>query len=356
MTAPFMPRILQRFARDEQGGATAFGLFLLASGLMLGGYAIDVGNVIAARTKLQVTADAAAHAALVTRELGTVAESKAAALAMVERNMPASSFGTVLTEEDIVFGTWDTQTMSFTPSALWHDAVRVDTRRMKQAGNPVATYLLKLVGLDAWDVVTPSIFTTYHPTCLREGFVAENVVDLQSNNNYFNGFCIHSNTYVSLNSNNYFEPGTIVSMPDPNQIDLPNSGFDSNVGLAQALQKGQWHIRILDRILPIIDGLETGTNHVPAYISNTIPIRLKSRTVDAASLTKGRIHTFSCGGGGAAMQIKSGTLLNEVVIVTNCRTLSPSDASCRGWHRFWRGAITGWNAGAMARPRAQTRI
>lgn len=319
MTAPLMPRILQRFAREEQGGATAFSLFLLASGLMLGGYAIDVGNVIAARTKLQVTADAAAHAALVTRELGTVAESKAAALAMVERNMPASAFGTVLTEEDIVFGTWDTQTMSFTPSALWHDAVRVDTRRMKEAGNPVATYLLKLVGLDAWDVVTPSIFATYHPTCLREGFVAENVVDLQSNNNYFNGFCIHSNTYVSLNSNNYFEPGTIVSMPDPNQIDLPNSGFDSNVGLAQALQKGQWHIRILDRILPIIDGLESGTNHVPHYISNTAPIKLKSRTVDAASLTKGRIHTFSCGGGGAAMQIKSGTLLNEVVIVTNCK-------------------------------------
>lgn len=315
-----LPRIVRRLARNDRGGATAFSLFLIASTLMLGGYAVDVGNAIAARSKLQVTADAAAHAALLTRELKTEAEAKAAALAVVEQNMPLASFGPVLTEEDITFGTWDAQTRTFTPSTIWHDAVRVETKQIDALGNPVATYLLKLVGLDSWNLITPSIFATYHPSCLREGFVAENVVDLQSNNNYFNGFCIHSNTYVSLNSNNFFEAGTIVSMPDPNQIDLPNSGFDSNIGLQEALRKGQWNIRILNRIMPIIDGIRTGNpKYVPDYITNTTPIALSSRTIDEASLTRGRIHTFSCGGGGAAMTFKSNLLVREVVVITNCK-------------------------------------
>lgn len=320
MQRPPLARLARRLFRSERGGATAFSLFLIATTLMLGGYAVDVGNVIAARSKLQVTADAAAHAALVTRELKPESEAKAAALAVVEENMPSDVYGTVLTEDDIIFGTWDADTQTFTEGGLWYDAVKVETKQLDDLGNPVVTYLLKLVGLDSWNLITPSIFATYHPTCLREGFVAENVVDLQSNNNYFNGFCIHSNTYVSLNSNNFFEAGTIVSMPDPNEIDLPNSGFNSNEGLQEALRKGQWNIRILKRIMPIIDGILAGDpKYVPKYITNTTAIRLKSRTIDAAALTANRIHTFNCGNGGAALTFKSNTLVKNVVVITDCK-------------------------------------
>lgn len=321
MPRPLLARLARRLARNERGGATAFSLFLIATTLMLGGYAVDVGNVIAARSKLQVTADAAAHAALVTRELQPESEAKAAALAVVEQNMPSSVFGTVLTEEDIIFGTWDPDTQTFTEGGLWYDAVKVETKQLDELGNSVTTYLLKLVGLDSWNLITPSIFATYHPSCLREGFVAENVVDLQSNNNYFNGFCIHSNTYVSLNSNNFFEAGTIVSMPDPNQIDLPNSGFDSNEGLQEALRKGQWNIRILKRIMPIIDGiLADDPKYRPTYITpGASIIRLKTRTIDAAALTANRIHTFYCGKGGAALTFKSNTLVKNVVVITDCK-------------------------------------
>jgi hypothetical protein len=71
------------------------------------------------------------------------------------------------------------------------------------------------------------------PDCLREGFVAENMVDIQSNNAYRNGFCIHSNDVVSLNSNNYFEAkAPWCRCRIQSRLDMPASGYStSNEGL-----------------------------------------------------------------------------------------------------------------------------
>ena len=61
---------------------------------------------------------------------------------------------------------------------------------------------------------------TYRPGCLREGFVADKMVDIQSNNGFESGFCIHSNVGISINQNNTFEAGTIVSMPSLNYLQV----------------------------------------------------------------------------------------------------------------------------------------
>ena len=309
---------IRQFYSDELGGVTAFSMFILIGTLFVGGYAIDVGNVMTARTQLQIAADASAHAALLTRELKSEGEAIAAAHEIALINMPESVFGTVLNDADIVFGEYDSNAQSFVPKSGSRGAVQVTTRRTLENGNAVATYLLKLVGLDDWDLTTTAIFTTYHPTCLREGFVAEGPVDVQSNNTYSNGFCIHSNSYVSLNSNNYFEPGTVVSMPNLNDIELPNSGFKTNTGLADALREGSWNIRIINRIDALIRGLSTfDPLYLPSYITSNTKKGFSSRDVTQADLEEGRLHTYTCSGG-AALTIKADVIVKNVVIVTSC--------------------------------------
>ncbi len=318
-----MPLLKLKTSRDfvngEGGGTTAFGLFILAASLLVGGYAVDVGSVMTARTQLQIAADTAAHAAILTRETKSEGDSIAAARDIALANMPASLFGTVLRDADVKFGQFDPTTGSFIQVAGARDAVWVETRQQADNGNPISTYLLKLVGFTEWNITTQSVFVTYHPTCLREGFVAEKVVDLQSNNSYVNGFCIHSNSYVSLNSNNFFEPGTVVSMPDKNDIELPNSGFKTNIGLQEALHSGSWNIRIVSRIDELIADLAVyGSRQMPEYINSGIAVTLANRNVGQEHLIPGRLHRFTCSGG-AALTIKQNVIMDRVVMLTNCK-------------------------------------
>ena len=310
-------RIL-RFLRSQAGGVTSFALNLVTSGLLLGAYAIDVNNLEQQRTLLQVTADSAAHDALVTRELGSEAEAIAAAVQRGQAMMDPAVFGQVVDTTDVVFGKWDRDTRRFTPEAGSREAVQVIARRTTQNDNPVATYLFKLMGIDAWDVVVRSTFATYQPFCLREGFVAQGVVDIQSNNSYLRRFCIHANQYVKLSSNNYFEAGTVVSMPDLNLLELPNTGFDTNVGLVDALKEGSINIRVLRRIQTIIDTVgDPSSRYYPEFLTSPVPVALTNRRIEAADLQPGRVHYWDCAGPSGGT-IQTGTLVANVVIIANC--------------------------------------
>jgi Flp pilus assembly protein TadG len=303
---------------DETGVMTAFGLFVFIMLLMVSGYAVDYSNAVRARAKLQVNTDAAAHAALVAREFGDASSATSAALAVAYANMPKSAYGDLINPSDVVFGTWDASTRTFTPDSSSREAVRVRMHQNSVRGNPVATFLFRLVGLDYWNINTSSIFDTYYRACTTEGFVGDYAVDLQSNNTYLNGFCIHSNDIVSINSNNYFESGTQVTMPDPSTIELPTSGFTTDPGLQDALRKDSWHIRILDQLDTIMSGLASAsTRYTPYYITNTTPIAYTQGKIGEGDLTSGNIYTASCNGN-SPLNISSGTVLSKVVLVTNC--------------------------------------
>lgn len=306
------------FARTEDGAMTTFGLFLIATILLLGGYAIDVSNVMRERTHLQMVADATGHAALVSREYGTQADAETAALSMSEANMPTGYFGNVLDVTNVTFGVWEPNTRTFTATPGSRSAVEVEVDRNADNGNPTDTFLLKMVGIGAWDLTATATYTTYQPTCFREGFVAKGVVDLQSNNNFSNGFCIHSNQYVSLNSNNRFETGTVVSMPNVSDLDIPNSGFETNLGLETALRPGSYHIRIVERIDEIIDTIdEVGSPYRPDYITSTTTNTTTKATIAASDLRANRINYWNCARGGKGT-ISNGELIKDVVIVSTC--------------------------------------
>lgn len=357
---------MQQFSNDQSGAISIFSLFILTALLMVAGLAIDVAHLYMSRTRLQVAADTAAHAALYNREVRTEVEAKAQALAIVSNTMPSGVFGAVLTADDIEFGNWDDTTKTFTPAAGSKQAVRVQTRQIADRNNAVDNFLLKLVG--AWDfnVNTPAVFATTRPGCLSEGFVAENTVDMQSNNYFYSGFCIHSNNHVEVNQNNIFETGVHISMPDIDDFSLPgrtpvNFYEGNNSGVNQALGEGRYDIRILRKVPDIITELaDVQGDFLPDYITNTLPKSLDgsglgiqagimdgkafvksmpfaksnksngngnsggngsgngsgANSLTPASFTPNSVHTFRCSGN-SDLTIDSGTY-REFVLVTNC--------------------------------------
>ncbi len=313
---------LRALIHDESGGMTAFGLFTFTSAMMIGGLAIDVQHAIAARTQLQAATDSAVHAALLTRDVtaaapDAAATAKARAIEVLQGMLPAAQFGNVVTVDSITFGTWDRTTATFTPDASSSSAVELVASRNETAMNPVKTYLLGLVGVDYWNLQATAVAETYHPTCFREGFVAEDVVDIQSNNTFTNGFCIHSNEHVSLNNNNTFEAGTIVSMPDLTALDLPASGFDKNAGLKDALRTGSYHIRVLKQIDAIIAGLRAfDPRYLPPYIAPDLIETLTSDKLTPADFKPNRLHVYTCAPN-KGLKISDGTL-SKIALVTNC--------------------------------------
>lgn len=309
-------RILRDFTASQDGSVTALSLFFFVALGMIGGLALDYTNLVAARTQLQVAADVAAHGALYHRERYDPSQSKAKAIELAQAGMPSAKFGSTLTAEDIHFGYWNYDTQAFTIDETSRSAVLVTTSRSKSKSNSVSTYLLRWAGIADFDVMTQAVFVTYRPACFREGFVAEGVVDIQSNNLFSNGFCIHSNTYVSVNQNNTYEPGTVVSMPDENDIDLPKSGFDKNAGLEEALHSAAYRMRIIDDIEPLIHELSTGNeDFLPDYIVNPTPLHLSGGTFTEVDFPEGRVYVLGCG---QKTKISGTAPISRVVIIADC--------------------------------------
>lgn len=342
------------FAAAEEGSITTGGLILIVTFLAVGGLAVDISNMVNQRTQLQMAADSAAHSALYERNnrLDATPEiAVAAGVAMGEQNMPDQFYGDVVKAEDVQFGIWNAATRSFTPEPTSRSAVRVETHRDEAGGNEISTFLLKFAGFESWDVRTVSVFETYDPPCLREGFVAENLVDIQSNNSYFKGFCIHSNDVVSINSNNYFQEGTIVSMPDSDRLDIPKSGYETNEGLQEALRYGAIQIRLINALREVSPSpFSTGSAEMWEYIQlatrdgqldyvtaqprqvtivNGTP---KSSSPDANQVEAGKtlvdkdgvsvlrqnaVNYLYCSSTSTQLQIRQ--VLSNVVLITNCQ-------------------------------------
>lgn len=312
---------LAAFRDDESGSTFIFGFFLSLAFFMIGGLAIDVSNAYMNRTQLQVAADSAAHAALFMRNTEhSEAEAKAQALAVADVAMPATTFGNILRPEDIQFGTWNRATSTFTASAGSKDAVQVDTARLAERKNPVATYFLRIFNIASWDIRSRTVFETYIPACMREGFVGQDVVDMQSGNTFTNGFCIHSQTWVEFNSGNFFDKDVVVSMPDTGDVVVPASGFDSNTGLEAALRDMSYPLDVVDRVNQILTGVtQPDSPYYRDYISSSAVTKVnRNRKLDASTLSPGHIYNIECNSSNQTAQIPQGTVLSEVVIITNC--------------------------------------
>jgi len=311
-----LTKSFQNWIDDERGGIAIFGLYMFMSVLIMAGLAIDMSHLINNKTKLQIAADTAAHAALYNRDTKSADDSKVAALAVANAAMPSGRYGDVLKVTDIHFGSFDFADQSFTIDENSRSAVLVTTNQLASRANPISSFLLQFIGFAEWDVSVDSVFVTYRPACLREGFVADGIVDIQSNNEFWSGFCIHSNTHVELNSNNTFEAGTIVSMPDEESIVLPNSGWSTNDGLRAALREGSYEMRLVHKLPDIITQLSNAdAEYIPAGISRTDIRRLNENKLAAGRLEPGYIYIANCSAGTLTIDA---TTVSNVVLLTPC--------------------------------------
>lgn len=289
------------FCRREDGSMTSLGLFVLIAGIMIGGLGMDVAFAVMNRTHLQIAADSAAHAALIARDTRTEEEAKEVALRIAQATLPTSRYGDTIRADDIHFGTYDPETDEFVPVPGSRDAVLVTSKRLAERGNALGMFFLRFVGLEAMDVRTRSVFTTYRPGCFEEGFVAGEEIVIRSNNIFRNGFCLHSNGTISVRQNNYFEDGVLVTLPDLADLDTPGGRLDGNPGLEEAARSGAYHLRILSRIDDIVEGFDDPMSDYFredyfATLPATIPLD-PSEPLDETVWQSGMIHAVSCGEG-----------------------------------------------------------
>jgi Flp pilus assembly protein TadG len=335
------------FIQDEDGAATPLAIGLCVVFIVMGGMAVDFNKAMGERTQMQMATDSAAHAAVYTWEFQSVDTSTDTAMAAITGMLPDVAFRDALQETDIEFGFWDPATGEFTADPTFvedkniplRSAVRAVAELEPDRMNESRNIFLGIIGQDTFTIRTTSTYASYYPPCFNEGFVAQGVVDMQSNSNYLDGFCIHSNTYVSLNQNNFFEPGTVVSMPNLADLDIPQSGFEQNEGLQAALRQGEYRLRILRQLPMMFASLRNGSPKYAAVAGVTEQLEVlwpwekgngangvyeeigatdtANKTFEPESFpTPNRIYRANCTGN-AKITLSAGTFSN-FALVTNC--------------------------------------
>ena len=313
MTPTRRPRpALRRLRRAVRGGVTVWMVFWSVAFLLLGGIAVDGAKAWRMRTALQAVADASSHAGAMLLPAGDLDAVARAAIDRATALMPPERFGTVLRAEDVEIGRWDNAAQTLLLSDPAPDTVRVRLSRTEAGGNPEPTMMLRLGGMLGWDVSVSSTArargeSKEPDSCWRNGLIARGVVDSQSNNVY-RKVCIHGEAGVKVSSNSSFSDNTVVSMPDLGLLQLPASGFDSNVGLAESLQTAERDPWIVDYVDEMIYAIRD--NSPTVWVPNGL--------FDPRSAAAGAVYWVYCVGSGGTLDIPPDTTLRDTTILTNC--------------------------------------
>ena len=151
----FLPSLCGRLRRDERGSVMPLVALCMIVILGFAALAIDVGSERVLHNQLEATADAAALAA--ASQLPNEKKALAKALEYATKNMPPEANGTVLTNEDVVFGTWYEGRREFVADGPFTNAVQVTVRRAQKNGNPAPTFFLHIFGQDHADISAQSM-------------------------------------------------------------------------------------------------------------------------------------------------------------------------------------------------------
>ena len=208
----------RRFLRGDSGTASVLPIFMLVGILLAGGISIDTGNLWRYGTLLRVTADVAAHSGIVA--LSRSGDPDTAAVLTqraIEFNMPVQGYGPVIANaaRDIKVWHYDDATNQLTADGI-PNAVSVHLQRNADVANPVPMYLLQFFGMPDWSFGLTSVAALVDTRACSnaEGIFAQGKLRLTDADAIGAGFCLHSQTAVSLDRHTAFAPGSGLSMPD----------------------------------------------------------------------------------------------------------------------------------------------
>jgi len=332
-----LSKLFSQFLRDEGGGYTIWSLTWFMLYVALGGIAVDMSDAYRNQTMLQGTADAAALAGVMSLPDATDAVTQAVSYST--DNMDTGVNGYVLDADEVTIGTWDFATRSFTAGGATPNAVRTVTRRDGANANPLATAFLPIlgvVGIDAtrFNISVEAIAARNIPSCINDGMIALNRVDMRSNNDLLRLICIHGqNDGVDLQNHNYFEEGVRVSMPDLDMLPGRPNLYDMNPGLVPALVEGDlWpkDVALLPTIIGALQDLGEGYNENWPFMYQpdgkggyTLPKKVTGSSLPA-TLQPYTVYDINCNG---QIKLPKDVLIQNVVIVANCRIHAASDFS-----------------------------
>lgn len=178
--------------------------------LVLIGFAalvIDLGKLFKVRNELQNASDSAALAGAGALDRTAAGVDLARERALDYAALHEADQGeVVVVDDDVVFGTWDEDTRTFTPlgsapdEPAAVDAVRVTTRREDATGDPVTLHLGPVLGTSRADVRTDAIAVAGGPRseCGFPMVVADCALDQALDD----GSCGHCMTYQDSTSDN----------------------------------------------------------------------------------------------------------------------------------------------------------
>ena len=122
-----------------------------------------------------------------------------------------------------------------------------------------------------------------------------------------------------MNNKNTFEPGTAVSMPNLDLLNMPASGFTHNTGLDAALKVETQDIRENRHLPDIIAGLsKPGPPHYPSYLPSSAIIDISKSKYTPSDFQAGRIYRLGCNGGTAKIDPDIILIVRKVVLLTSC--------------------------------------
>ena len=342
-----------RFLRDESGAYTIWSLIWFSLYVAMGGLAVDMTDAYRNQTLLQSTADASALAGVMS--LPDQDDAVVQALIYSSDNMDPAINGNVLDEAEVFLGNWDFDDQIFTAGDGAPDAVRVITRRDESNNNPLATNFLRILSLwgipiDSWNISVEAVATKYVPSCLTDnGLIAYNKVDVTSNNG-FTEICIHGQNVtvdpghdyaIDIGNNNTFDSTVQVSMPDLADLNGKPNVCTNNYGLCDpgVLVAGDLWPKDIDNLDAIIAGLQ---NADPDYVLGAV---FETHAITGASLSPTvltvnenfegpylpyHIYDVNCANDNKALNLPTGVLIENVVIVADCKIKASSGVMLAG--------------------------
>ena len=313
-----------RSFRDEDGVVSVWYVLMAMTILAIGGFAIDHSRVLAEQTRLQVAADAAAHAAaweLVHFDPKGDVPAQLAAARKKGMEYAAANLGagrpTSILSPDIEIGTWDNTKRTFTATSAKVDAVRVTSYRIDSRSDPLPTTYLGLVGLKSFDLAKASVFQLQLPACAMDGITACNKVQISSGNKFDSGYCVHGNKGVEMNNGNIFEPGVIVSMP---KLSMLVGSTASNTGLEEALRQTTYcpAEATAGGINDSIEKLKKcDSDIVKGWCTGVVDDSLKSNRADLNPTMVGGGKFYNVGCKNKQLFLDGGTYTNAIIL-TDC--------------------------------------
>lgn len=220
----YLSRMRNRLFADDRGGVTAPNVLWTVVCLAIGGLAVDGAHAWRVKAMLHAAAQAGAHAgaAAMTRNdlldpaLNTDEDPAQVALDQVALNLTHPSFRDALVPQDVALGTWNSDTGSFTESAVDPDAIRVTLRRDRINGNSLPTNFLRVIGFDRWDISVQAVARTVET---RRAECVDPLLSLRTRADVekvdvFVGLCLHARADIEVAEDGAWLPEQVIDIVD----------------------------------------------------------------------------------------------------------------------------------------------